>query len=288
MTATESTGLLGSDRKELTVGPFNIEKLRAFGLLMGMVMLFIGKGLTDNFVWGTRDNPVNIESTYIYGVFGFSHTCVFIDFNPSKTVSAILVILVVLPLMLFTVLNYYRIVLAAEQGKIKEDGFLIGFAKSTWFFRFVCFTYFFLVFVNSPDGEYDPNLETIGDRWANLAWRKYLAHYLPFMFWQLALALMAIEQTWYKSEIGNIPFGISCTTLKIYTFLVSVVFIYYTVYIWAHMFGFWVPGYDSVNWAVFIMFFYIVLTAIIPAVFALVEEPYYHQIDFFSVPAPED
>lgn len=290
MVATESSGLLGGDRKELSSRAFNMEHLRAFGLLFGMVMLAVGKVLTESFVWKREDTPNKVEETYIDQLFHFPHTCVFIDFNPSKTVAAILVVAVVVPLIAFTVLNRYRLKLAAEKGEIDANGFLIKFSEATWLLRALSFTYFFLVFVNSPDGKYEEGQEdwTVAQRFGNLAWRKYLVHYLPFMFWQLALALMAIEQTWYKSVTGDIPFGISCPTLKVYTITVAVVFIYYTTYIWAHMFGFWVPLKASTAFAQFIMWFYIILTAIIPAVFALKETPRYHKIEFFSVDGPSN
>jgi len=269
MTSNERSGLLGGiGQQSMMKMTFNIEFLRAFGLTMGCIMIFLGRYTTDKYVWGKDNNPDKVEDTYIYKVFGFAHTCVYIDYNPSKTVSAILLVTCVLPLMLYTVLNNYRIRVAGKSKQV--NGLIVNFSEYTWGFRFFSFAFFFMVFVNSPYGEFtDP--QTLQERFADLAWRNFFLHYLFFMFWQFSLALMAIEQTCFNYQMNTIPFGIKKPILKAYIIFVFLVLAYYTGFIWAHMFGFPIPGKNNVVSAQIVMYLYLVLTAIIPVFMALCE-----------------
>jgi len=93
------------------------------------------------------------------------------------------------------------------------------------------------------------------------------------MFWQLALALQAWEQSYFHYQTGSIPQlpcfpTITKNGLLWYTNGILVVFIYYTGYIWAHMFDFWWPLKASNPFAIFIMMFYLALTTAFPCLMA--------------------
>jgi len=251
-----------------------IEKWRAFGLTMGLVMTFVGYTLTHAYVFPITDGPQTIDDTYINKVFGFSHTCVYIDFNPSKSVAAILLNFVTIPLMMFTYLNQARI----KNMYCSGDHCLAWvntFSQVTWRFRVVCFALFSLVFVNSPDGEY---INSFDSTWAELfksvGWRKYLVHYIPYFLWQFSLALMSVEQTWYHYCKGSV-FDIPKKILLCYNWATGIVLAYYSIWILGFIFGFYFPGHTSVDettgivnnlWVgYFIMYLNLVLTTALPA-----------------------
>jgi len=258
---SETTGIIGSNPKPLGK-TFNIEILRFGGLLMSILMLCVGKFTTDIWpsVWGKGSNPASVEETYIWKLFGFAHTCVFIDFNPSKTIAALLLNTCTLPLMMFTYFNHLRITVAYKKREVTQ--LLFNFSKYTWIFRFISFMLFFMVFVNSPDEEYG----------TTLGWEHYLLHYIPFMLWQLAQALMAVEQTCFNYQMNNIAHGIPKHFLRFYIIAISVFFVYYTVYIWCHIFEVKsLPGYDNIPWSKFIMYTFIILSTLIPVYFGYCE-----------------
>ena len=148
----ELLGVQAGDKFKSSV-TVNIEILRGFGLLVGILMLFLGTALTKLFVrLNPEDDKFIEEDTYIYKMFGFTHTCVWIDFNPSKTISAMIVVFVTLPLMIFTVLNRARI--HNDHINKKVSPWIYKFSECTWLIRFASFAYFFMVCVNSPGGEY--------------------------------------------------------------------------------------------------------------------------------------
>lgn len=252
-----------------------IESLRAFGLSMTIVMLGVGLILTSTLVFPVHDGPEKKEDTYINKLFMFQHTCVAIDFNPSKTVAAVLLNFATIPLMLFTYLRQVSIKIAYNAGDdcLKNVN---TFSQYTWKFRFCCFALFSMVFANSPDGEFiDPFNTSYKVLFASNGWHKYLLHYIPFFLWQLSLALMSIEQTWYHYVTCTMPFNISKRTLWIYNLVTVIVLVYYTVWILGFVFGIPIPGHTTrdettgvvknVRWGKFIMTLYLALTTLVPA-----------------------
>jgi len=249
-----------------------IEWYRAFGLSMGLVMLGVGTQLTNRFVFPITNGPKTIEDTYINKVFGFTHTCVYIDFNPSKTVAAILVNFVTLPLMMFTFLHQAR--LDNECCGNPRLTNINCFSRCTWQFRFCCFALFSLCFVNSPDGEYlDPFDTPLTKLIRSQGWQKYMVHYIPFFLWQISLVIMSIEQTWYH-YLNDSIFGIPKRSLLYYNWALIIVQVYYTIWILGFMFGFHVPGHTVRDentgevknklWGLFIMYLTILLSTVVP------------------------
>lgn len=72
----------------------NIEALRCFGLFAIIVLLVVGYSMTNAFVeLEEGDGRFIQEKSFIYKTFHFSHTCVVLDFNPAKTLSALVMML---------------------------------------------------------------------------------------------------------------------------------------------------------------------------------------------------
>lgn len=115
----------------------------------------------------TRKAPSDFISTetYVYKLFGVKHSCSWVDFEPARSVAAVIQVLYQVPIMLFVILNYFRI---GSESHPKFDKLRL-FSKISSPFEFVFFAIFYMVFVNSPDGEYG----TTEGR------NQFLKHYFP-------------------------------------------------------------------------------------------------------------
>lgn len=278
MNPDEETALIGDKKTTKLVLKFNIETLRFYGLIGGGVLLAVGYVFSTFFVKlphyaDATDIPDNIDpETYkymnywdgmIYHIFHFNHTCTFLDFNPSKTSSALIVMFSVAPLVGHNWLQYYRIKNRYDQGLLPKG--LLTLNKVATPIKAVGFTFFYMVFVNSP-------------QWDDML--SFTLHYIPYMIWQISLGLMALEQCWYIHAMRAtypIPYGITEKMMRVYLILILLVFIYYTVFIWSFILAWWevVPrpildtnDQHKKNFAKFIMFFFDLLTGVIPLIFA--------------------
>jgi len=252
--ADEETTLTGGKPVQLKM-TFNIETLRAFGLSMGFVLLTVGTIISNTFVFGEPWGDMKKTDTYIYKTFNFNHTCSYLDWNPSRTVSAIVAQLLVVPMCIYIVLSYYRMKYEYKVGNVSEG--LWTFCRYQSPFTLMTMLLFGMVFVNHPV-----------DRLS------FIVHYVPYMFFQMGLLLIAVEQAWYVSEKDMIPLGIPRSWLKIYLYVVAATFIYYTVFIWSFLFEH--PILDTtVPWkksfGMFLMFFWDVVAVLIPIAAALIE-----------------
>jgi len=277
MIATESSTLIkrsgeGGIREKVQ---FNPEILRVIGLSAVIVLLLVGSVLTTLFVRinGVEDT-FDYTATYIYAIFGFNHTCTYLDFNPSKTVAALMLQVCTFPLILFTYLNHKRIENDFNSGKVKEN--VYKFSSYTWILRCIWFLYFYMVFVNSPDTLGDDivpvsDLPTLADKLADDGWSSFMLHYIPYFFFLVNLNLMAIEQTWYNYQKGTIPFNFSKSALWFYNFTLIIVFIYYNYFIIAKLMDWYNPLGDTLSFNLFIMYLNDVLGVIMPVFFALCE-----------------
>lgn len=250
---SESTALVG-DKPAMLKVTLNIELFRVFGLSAGFVLLFIGTAISNRFVFEPYGDKSKTE-TYIYKTFGFNHTCTYLDWNPSRTVSAMVSQLCIVPLCIYVFLNYYRMKFEYKAGKISDS--LWTFCQIASPFCFIFILLFFMVFVNHP-----------------LNRLTFIFHYIPYMFFQMALLLVAVEQVWYLAEKDIVPFNIPRPLLKIYLVIVGCTFVYYTVFIWSFMIEH--PILDtSVPWkknvGVGIMFFWDLVAIMIPMVFGFIE-----------------
>eukprot|EP00485_Elphidium_margaritaceum_P001012 CAMPEP_0202695068 /NCGR_PEP_ID=MMETSP1385-20130828/8756_1 /ASSEMBLY_ACC=CAM_ASM_000861 /TAXON_ID=933848 /ORGANISM="Elphidium margaritaceum" /LENGTH=307 /DNA_ID=CAMNT_0049351029 /DNA_START=40 /DNA_END=963 /DNA_ORIENTATION=+ len=245
--------------KQIRVGvTFNLEIFRCIGLSAGIVLLLIGTIVTNAAVVFPAkgdegyNGKFNAEATYIYALFHFNHTCTVLDFNPSKSVSALVVMLNSVPMCLFVVLSYLRIRQDYAQGQVNKA--LYVFSAICTPYNFLAYLYFYMVFVNSP---YDKS--------------SFIAHYLPYMFYQIALMLTAFEQCFYVLQKNLIPFNASPLLVKIYLALLVAVCLFYTIFVWSFLAD--APIIDTTktgprSFAVFIMFTFDVMAVIFPAFMA--------------------
>lgn len=250
---------------------FNIELLRFWGLIFGSVLLITGTVVTNNFVeFPEGSGSFHPEKTFIYEIFHFNHTCTVLDFNPSKTISAMVIMFHTIPMDLFIFLSYYRMKNDYVTGLVPK--WLWYYTKITTPFILTAFTYFYMVFVNSPSDM-----------------PSFTAHYIPYMCWQIAMIFMAIGQCAYLSEMDVIPFNIPKVVLKVYLVILVATGIYYTVFIWSFVAKH--PILDTKiasnrKFAITLMYFFDVIAAIIPTIFAFKESRNGNtqSIHFFNTP----
>jgi len=273
----EETALVGGQNHiGKHVYKINIERIRFFGLLGGAVLLGTGKFVsTYAVVFPPKDDPstfweklhgapsdFDTSQTFIYKLFHFNHTCTLLDFNPSKTIAALIIQAHTLPLMFFVICHYLRIM--AQTNPVYDN--LKKVTKVFTPISFLTLTYFYMVFVNSPNGEYG----------TKDGMTKFTLHWIPYMGWQLGMLLMAIQQCWFIACKGDFP--LSWITPKImfaYVQFMLVMFVIYGAFVWSFIFSkpLWnthegTPGNAA---AKAIMVIWDVTAAIIPTIFAFIE-----------------
>lgn len=235
---------------------FNIEMLRFWGLMAGLLLLITGTIVTNTFAeFPEGSGGFDYKATFIYRLFHFNHTCTVLDFNPSRTVSGLVMMLHTIPMDLFIVLSYYRMKADYVNGRIPK--WLWYYTRITTPFIFVAMTYFYMVFVNWP-----------------MDMHSFILHYIPYMSWQTAMVLMAIGQCAYIIEMEIIPFKIPKIVLRAYLVILVATFLYYTIFIWSFIVR--APILDTTvksnrHFAIFLMYFFDVIAAIIPAIFSFAE-----------------
>ena len=250
---------------------FNIEWLRFWGLVAIVVLLIIGSIVTNQFVeFPEGSGGFDFKATFIYELFHFNHTCTVLDFNPSRTVSGILMMFHTIPMDLFIALSYFRMKHDYVAGRISKP--LWYYTKITTPYIFIAVTYFYMVFVNPP-----------------VDMPSFILHYLPYNFWQIAMILMAIGQCGYLAEMEITPFNIPRILLKVYGCLLIATGLYYTIFVWSFIGK--TPILDTTitanrNFAVTLMYFFNVLVILIPAIFAFIEtrNGNTQTIHFFNTP----
>jgi len=277
MAADEESPLIGGvqdgGKKSIAI---NIEVIRFWGLLAGGALLGSGLFFSTYMVnFPVHDNPSSFtdkllhgapsdfdaSQTYIYKMFHFNHTCSFLDFNPSKTVSALVIMLHTLPVMVFVICHYCRIQIQLDA---KFDS-LKSVTKILSPFQFLTLMYFYMVFVNSPYGEYG----------SPEALHNFILHYIPYMMWQMGMLCMAIQQCWFISLKGRIPISwVTPNMLWRYVQFLMVMFVIYTVFVWSFVFGH--PIWDTSTQpgnavAMGIMFVWDFASVVLPTIFAYFE-----------------
>jgi len=255
----------------------NIERIRFFGLLGGAVLLGTGYFVSTYAVvfppkddpssfWDkvTRKAPSDFDTTqtFIFKMFHFNHTCTFLDFNPSKTIAALIIQLHTLPLMFFVVCHYLRI--QAQTNPVYDNLKIVTKIFSP--ISFITLAYFYMVFVNSPNGEFGTDDGML----------KFTLHWIPYMCWQLGMLLMAVQQCWFIACKGDFPLPwITPKLMFAYVQFMLVMFIIYGSFVWSFIFNkpLWdthagTPGAVA---AKLIMFVWDLIAAIVPTIFAFIE-----------------
>lgn len=167
---------------------------------------------------------------------------------------------------LYIILAYYRIEFEWANKEIPYG--LVLYSRITSPIVFIFFTYFYMVFVNSPEGK-------MGD---------FILHYIPYMCWQWGIILMAIQQCYYISvNLKQVtPWHLSRELLKAYCVFLVALLIYYTCFVWSFILG--TPILDTTQdsrriLAQVIMYGFNVFAIVIPMFFAYWES----KNDNFSV-----
>ena len=152
------------------------------------------------------------KETAIYKIFGFNHSCNVMDHMPAREVAALMSIFCCYPFVLFHIISFFRIRYDFLTDEIPEKCYTIS--KIVTPINILSSAYIFLWFVNIPDGEYG-----------------FVAHYLPYMAFQLMIVLTEIQQVEYMIAKNRIPFNISDGVAKFYyRFL-----IYFTIFFWVYV-----------------------------------------------------
>lgn len=273
--AGETSPLL--DASGSTTISIHLEKLRFFGLMAGGVLLLLGKFITTKYVPGGL-----IDAGYIVTTFHFRHTCVYLDYNPSRTISALIVMLQIIPLDIFIVLFAYKLKGLVKSGEISADTWLVKLTPAATVIMFICQTYFYMVFVNHPDDNtfFVPNpddpLNTDKNTWITedkgLPYG-FIFHYAPYMIWQTGMIIMAIQHNWYLYLTDKLEaLYINRSLMRMYNYAIIAAGIVYSTFVWSFIFG--APLWDTETQpgkgiAIFAMYGFDFVVVLIPAIFAL-------------------
>ena len=252
---------------------FNIETLRFWGILAFLPLLATGQLLTHygavfpphddtssfwDKIWNGAPSDFDETKTYIYQMFHFSHFCSALDFNPSKTVSALLVMFHTIPINVFVILHYLRVISQTDPAynNLKKA------TKILTPLQFVFYLYFYMVFVNSPYGDLDT---PEGDN-------AFILHYIPYLLWQIAALLMAIQQCWFIVLKDAIPFEWATPAL-LWKYLQSIVVLGIAYHVFVISFILKIPIFNTEEGVgryigMFIMYSELVYAVVIPAFFA--------------------
>jgi len=276
---TEMTSLDGStggtSGVKNNVMNVNIEYLRIFGFIMTLVMMICGYIVTFFFgVYPVTDVPINsawdilvkrapsnfnAEATYIKHLFHFVHTCVYVDNNPAKTVTAFLINFAMMPLLIFAFLSYKRIHL--QTGP--DYDVLKAWSPFALAIQSIAFGYFFLYLVNTPMQD-----TTLFD--SPRAGLLFTAHFIPFSLYQLATVVMSLQQIMFLIARKAMPFEwIKLGMVRAYFYVTIAMYIVYCAFVISHVVGNGIWSAETKGGLIatqVIMYAFIVLTIIIPIV----------------------
>lgn len=159
---------------------FNPELFRIIAYVALIIILATGWYLTKYYV------HVEPTSTAIYHMFGFNHACNWIDHEPSRTVSAMLLPFWEIPYLLYVFFNFLRINDAYREGKTPKYVFVVSTMLLP--IKLLFTASFRIVFVWSPEVS-------------------FLMHYLPYIGFQILLCMTAVENVLYFNSVGSLPFN---------------------------------------------------------------------------------
>ena len=233
--------------KESFVWKFNIEVLRMIAYINLVFLILVGSIITKLYV------EIPPEETVIYEIFGFNHICNVLDHQPSRWISALLVVFFTIPMAAFVLFSYFRTADAYKDGRV--PGYLQAYNRviTPFVFFSVCYTYMW--FVNAP-----------------ITVDAFLGHYLPYVALQLAFGLLAIQEVSYLIHNDALPFGFNKTWAKAYLVVLLLTTAFAQLAVFSLLAGY--PILDSRNdesdRAIFqfLMYFYSFLAILIPIVMA--------------------
>ncbi|EAZ91095.1 hypothetical protein [Crocosphaera chwakensis] len=181
---------------------FNPEILRIISYVALIIILLIGAILTETMV------NIDPHTTAIYKLFGFNHSCNWLDYEPSRTVAAMLLPLWEIPFLFYIIFNFLRIQDAYKENKAPRYTYIV----STIFLpiEILLTVWFRIVFVWSPEVN-------------------FLHHYLPYIGFQFLLFLVAFENALYFYAMKALPFKNSRFLAISYLVVLFAVTVAYTV-----------------------------------------------------------
>ena len=159
---------------------FNPEILRIISYIALIAILLVGYILTETLV------DVDPRSTTIYKLFGFNHACYLLDYEPSRTISAMLLPFWEIPFLLYTAFNFLRIQDAYREKKAPRYTFLVSAIFLP--IEMLLTVWFRIVFVWSPEAN-------------------FLNHYIPYVGFQILLCMVAFENVLYFYAMKALPFN---------------------------------------------------------------------------------
>lgn len=243
---------------------FSIEKLRFFGFVALIVMLLVGQILTMKYVFipdaqfdermlrgGSAeesnyptynffgmDHPyLDRTSVRIFEIFGFLHSCSYVDHNPAKVVASMMLPLFSFPMSLYLIIAHYRIKCSVKNEE--SPVWLYYYSMFATAFGVFAMQQTHLWFVNSPDMKYPDGVGFVG-------------HYLPYALFQLSLVLTAYVQVNYiialDEKYGNrIPFGLPRWIARWYARFSLIITLICQLCVWTMVLPQFKPILDSAN-----------------------------------------
>jgi hypothetical protein len=267
--ADESTGLVASsaagapsEEKGIILSiTFHLETLRMIAFINFDIVMVLCSVLTKTFV------TIPTDQTVIYKIFGFNHACNVLDHHPAREVGAILLIFFILPMASFLFLSHYRTKRAFQMGQV--PAWLLTYSTVTTPFNFLATSWCYMWFVNSPEDTYG-----------------FIAHYIPYLAFQIMMALVAFHQVFYLIYKNSLPWGIPSWAAVAYAIFLTVLTIVYTIFVVSILVG--QPVWDSVHndadriFAEVIAKLYSVCVLILPVLFSYKhrQNGEYHTISF--------
>lgn len=253
-------------RKDTISVTFHLETLRMVAFINFVITLLVCSLLTKYYV------DVEPEDTEIYRIFGFNHACNVVDHHPAREVGSILILFFILPLAIFHFLSHYRTRRAVEEGRVPP--WLLTFSSIVSPYNFLATCWCYMWFVNNPDDTYG-----------------FIGHYIPYLAYQVMMALMAFHQVFYlvhssssssssssnssSTTISCLPWEVRKETALGYAIFLALLTTVYTAYVVSILAG--SPIWDSVNndndrlFAQIMAKLYSLCTLFLPIVFAAIE-----------------
>ena len=158
---------------------FNPEILRIIAYTGFIVMLVVGYILTERYA------GVDPRTTTIYKLFGFNHSCYVIDYEPSRTVSAMLLPFWEVPFILYIIFSFLRVKDAYYEKKAPLYTFVVSAVCLP--IALLLTVWVRIVFVWSPEVN-------------------FINHYLPYVGLQVLFFLVAFENFLYFYAMKALPF----------------------------------------------------------------------------------
>lgn len=197
---------------------FNPEILRIISYVALIIILLTGAILTATVV------DIDPHTTAIYKLFGFNHACNWLDHEPSRTVTAMLLPLWEIPFLFYVIFNFLRIRDGYKENKVPRYTYIVSAIFLP--FEILLTVWFRIVFVWNPEVN-------------------FLNHYLPYIGFQFLLFLVAFENALYFYAMKALPFKNSRPLAIIYLVVLFAVTVAYTVVGLSIPFGY--PILDLVN-----------------------------------------